>query len=365
VTERIRRRVGTLFCFFLITVDISIYKNDNMLALLFICITTACYVATTPITNAPFEIVSAAANPRLSLNKHISDIVNFWTDEKLKAAKPVMRNRKIGSQLNTKIDTTPDGPPISVNGLLGSLQKATETTSDSDRLINKQVFGYTGRQTYTTGKIFWNITSTTYGMCSGAVVTAGNKDTIVTAGHCCFNHDTNKWYINQNFIFIPGYKSGARPYGTWAARLMTAYTTWTANQNYNYDVCFVNLYTNSKGQHIQDSQGAEGIGYNYPRNALVYSFGYPYNLAQGEIMQYCSGKTASSVYGNGYVGQTISCDMTGGCSGGPWLQNFDISSGNGYITSLNSFTINSISNHMNGPYFDSNIWSLYQQCIVK
>ncbi|CAF0839532.1 unnamed protein product [Didymodactylos carnosus] len=100
---------------------------------------------------------------------------------------------------------------------------------------------------------------------------------------------------------------------------MTAYTSWTVNQNYNYDICFVNLFTNSKSQHIQDLQGSEGVGYNYPRNALIYIFGYPYNLAQGEIMQYCSGTAAYSKFGNGYVGQTIPCDMTGDCSGGPWV----------------------------------------------
>jgi V8-like Glu-specific endopeptidase len=338
-----------------------------MLGLLLIFISAAFHVGSVPISNDPLEIVSAAARPHsslISLDKHVDQIISFWTDEKLKAAKPVMPNRKISPQSITEIDTIPDGPPVFVNGVVGSAQKAA-AVADPDGLPIKGVFGHTGLQTYTTGKIFWNTTAHTYAVCSGAIVTAGNKDTIITAGHCCYDSTTKKWNINDNFIFIPAYQSGAQPYGKWAARLMTAYTAWTVNEKYNYDVCFVNLHKNSKGQHIQDLQGAEGIGANYPRNALVYSFGYPVNLAHGEIMQYCSAKTASSVYGHGYVGQTIPCDMTGGCSGGPWLQNFDISTGMGITTSLNSFTINSISNHMNGPYFDSSIWSLYQQCATK
>ena len=343
-----------------------------MFVLLLISIVTICYVTAAPTTNEPLTIVSADVYPSsrlISLDKNADQILAFWTDDKLKAAKPVMPIRTISSQSGSKMKITDNGPPVFVDGTIGSLQKAAiaaaSAATDPGKASGRAVFSSTGRQTYTTGKIFWNNTGNNYGMCSGAIVTAENKDTIVTAGHCCFDHDTNKWRINQNFIFIPGYKSGAQPYGKWAARTMTAFNAWTVDQNYNYDVCFVNLYKNSKDEHIQDLQGSEGVGANYSRDALIYSFGYPYNLALGEIMQYCSGKAAPSKYGNNYVGQTIPCDMTGGCSGGPWLQNFDVSSGNGHITSLNSFTINNIANYMNGPYFDSSIWSLYQQCIIK
>ncbi|UJR19631.1 hypothetical protein I4U23_022765 [Adineta vaga] len=333
----------------------------------FILLGTIYYVVAAPTADDPFKIVSANAyssSRSISVGKHLDQVLSFWTDDKLKAAKPVMPNRKISSQGATKTQIINNDPPSFADGTIGSLQKAV-IAEDTGKVSSKQVFGGTGRQTYTTGKIFWNNTGYSYGMCSGAIVTASNKDTIITAGHCCYDYDTKKFRINQNFIFIPGYKNGAQPYGKWAARTMTAYNSWTVNQNYNYDVCFVNLYTNSKGQHIQDLQGSEGVGSNYPRNQLTYSFGYPYNLAKGEVMQYCSGTTAASKYGNGYNGQTIPCDMTGGCSGGPWFQNFVTSTGVGYITSLNSFTINSISNYMNGPYFDSSIWSLYQQCVTK
>ncbi len=340
-----------------------------MFALLSISMGILCYVAAAPTANEPLEIVSADLYPSsrlISVGKHTDQILNFWTDDKLKAAKPVMPTLKSSPLSGSKTKITDNGPPAFADGTIGLLQKAAiAAATDPGKVSGKQVLGSTGRETYTTGKIFWNNTGNNYGMCSGAIVTAENKDTIVTAGHCCYDYDTKKWRINQNFIFIPGYKSGAQPYGKWAARTMTAFNGWTVNQNYNYDVCFVNVFKNSKDQHIQDLQGSEGVGSNYARNALMYSFGYPYNLALGEIMQYCSGTAAPSKYGNNYLGQTIPCDMTGGCSGGPWLQNFDVSSGIGHITSVNSFMINSIPNHMNGPYFDSSIWSLYQQCIIK
>jgi hypothetical protein len=53
--------------------------------------------------------------------------------------------------------------------------------------------------------------------------------------------------------------------------------------------------------------------------------------------------------------------MGHGCSGGPWLQNVVDSTGVGYVTSVNSFLINNVPNVINGPYFDSNVKSLYDQ----
>ncbi|CAF1582009.1 unnamed protein product [Adineta ricciae] len=330
---------------------------------LFVLIGLIYYVVAAPTANEPLQIVTARADTSrsFSVDKHVDKVLSFWTDDKLKAARPVMPNRKLNAQSATKLQPIANGPLGFVDGTIGSLQKAAVEAGivsgiDQNDPSSRKVFSGTGRHTYTVGKIFWNITADTYGMCSG---------TIVTAGHCCYDYDAKKWRINQNFIFIPGYNNGAQPYGKWAARAMTAYSSWAVNKNFNYDVCFVNLYTNSKGQHIQALQGSEGLGYNYPRNALTYSFGYPYNLQQGQVMQYCSGKAAASKYGNGFNGQTIPCDMTGGCSGGPWFQSFDTTVGVGTITSLNSFTINSIANYMNGPYFDSSIWSLYQQCATK
>jgi hypothetical protein len=51
--------------------------------------------------------------------------------------------------------------------------------------------------------------------------------------------------------------------------------------------------------------------------------------------------------------------MSGGCSGGPWLQNVNDATFIGYVTSVNSFTITTVKNVMNGPYFDSNTKLLY------
>ena len=46
--------------------------------------------------------------------------------------------------------------------------------------------------------------------------------------------------------------------------------------------------------------------------------------------------------------------MTGGSSGGPWLTAFNATTGEGTLTSLNSYTYSIIRNVMHGPKFDTN-----------
>ncbi|CAF1652513.1 unnamed protein product [Didymodactylos carnosus] len=99
---------------------------------------------------------------------------------------------------------------------------------------------------------------------------------------------------------------------------------------------------------------------------MTYSFGYPVNLQQGQVVQYCAAKTSRSTYTtNNYQGQQLSCDMTQGSSGGPWLQSFVVGTGVGYVTSVNSFLVIGYPNYIHGPYFDSNIKYLWEQITDK
>ncbi len=113
------------------------------------------------------------------------------------------------------------------------------------------------------------------------------------------------------------------------------------------------------GRHIQDTVGGQGIGFNFGRNEVIFSFGYPLNLDRGEVMQYCHAYTGAHQAGSGYHGQRLQCDMTGGSSGGPWLQLYNVGSGTGYVTSVNSFLLSGQSNAMHGPYFGEDARSLY------
>jgi hypothetical protein len=75
-------------------------------------------------------------------------------------------------------------------------------------------------------------------------------------------------------------------------------------------------------------------------------------------MQYCRAHAGRHTEDNNYQGQRLPCDMTGGSSGGPWLQLYNTDSGTGYVTSVNSFIIGG-REAMHGPNFGNDAQSLW------
>jgi V8-like Glu-specific endopeptidase len=153
-------------------------------------------------------------------------------------------------------------------------------------------------------------------MCSAAIVNSQSGDLVATAGHCVYDTD-NKVWLKSNWMFIPAYSNGNRPYGTWPTRNFIALTSWANNRDFNYDVGFVALST-LNGRHIQSSLGSQGIGFNYARSQYTYSFGYPGNLDGENYRKSCVGYAQNPTgAGSGYRGQRISCNMGGGSSEAP------------------------------------------------
>ncbi|UJR16949.1 hypothetical protein I4U23_003847 [Adineta vaga] len=282
--------------------------------------------------------------------------VDFWTAERMKAAKepvavPSVNNMNIGRTV-----AIPSGPSVTVPG------RKPDASSPLGRVLNTR-----GLHVATTGRVFWSCSSNSLSCCSASVVPSTSGDVIVTAGHCVYDTTALKWLINCNWIFVPAYYNGTAPYGRWPARQVAALNSWTqSNPNFNYDVAFVALSL-VNGKHINQLTGSQSLGFNYPRNRPTYAFGYPVNLAKGEVLQLCTGIPSASRYtANSYVGQGLSnCYMTGGCSGGPWLQSFNESTGSGVTYSVNSFTYSLAPNTMNGPVFDSNIQTLWNYMTAR
>ena len=284
----------------------------------------------------------------LSLDTFSQQLNDYWTKERLENAKlldiklPNLSSKTIA--IDSNITT---GPPSSIPGSL-----------PTSNMTSSKAISSTGRQVYTTGRVFWKSGTSSYS-CSASVIQSNSGDLISTAGHCVYDTDRKTWYNNNNWVFIPAYSNGNKPYGTWPGRRFTAQNAWLSSADFNYDVGLVALQT-LNGKHIQSVVGAQGISFNQPRGAYTYSFGYPSNINNGETLQSCASYTQKTQYNpNTYFGQGLPCIMGQGCSGGPWLQNFVTSTGLGYVTSVNSFTVVGISNVMNGPYFDSNIKTLY------
>jgi len=260
--------------------------------------------------------------------EHVQAVIDFWTDERLKSAKPKSLLR------------------------VDSLSRKKDFNRQPTYLQKLKLDKYP----VTVGKVFFVDGNNNYA-CSASVVTSDSKDMLFTAGHCVFSTTTSKYV--KNFVFIPQYNTKNRPYGTWPARCLYALSDWVTDRNYDYDVAVVLLHT-VNGQHIQDVVGGQGVGFNHGHVAVIYAFGYPSNYYDGEIMTYCAATKMPRNYSN-FHGDRLPCSMTHGASGGPWFESYDESKLSGIQTSVNSFIVDSDPNHVYGPHFDFVIQRLYER----
>lgn len=210
-----------------------------------------------------------------------------------------------------------------------------------------------GKVVTTAGRVFFTYQGR-QASCSGNAVTSGNKSTIVTAGHCVKLDGA----FHTNWAFVPAYNNGNAPYGTWTARATMATPQWVASEDINYDVGAA-VVNQLNGQSLTDVVGGQGVAFNQARGQNMYAFGWPAAAPyDGTKMIYCSGKVFNAFLSNG-IGMT--CDMTGGASGGPWFLSFSEAAGTGLVNSVNSYKINLIPTWMFGPFFGADAQNLYNQ----
>ena len=74
------------------------------------------------------------------------------------------------------------------------------------------------------GKLFFNINGSSF-ICSASLIARG---IVVTAAHCVANYGQSQFY--SGWQFVPAYKNGNAPYGTWTVKqawVLTAYYNGT------------------------------------------------------------------------------------------------------------------------------------------
>lgn len=203
----------------------------------------------------------------------------------------------------------------------------------------------------TAGRVFFTYQGR-QASCSGNAVTSANESTVMTAGHCVKLDGA----FHTNWAFVPAYDNGNAPYGTWTARATFATPQWVASEDINYDVGAA-VVNQLDGQSLTDVVGGQGVAFNQPKVQNMYAFGWPAAAPyDGTKMIYCSGRTFNAFISNG-IGMT--CDMTGGSSGGPWFQGFNEATGTGLVNSVNSYKINFIPTWMFGPFFGADAQNVY------
>jgi V8-like Glu-specific endopeptidase len=278
-----------------------------------------------------------------------SATLRYWTSERMQRALVPPRRPRPGPMTAG----TAAGPPITIPGSGAGAERAPAARRQG-RESPGAPWTFRGAVRATTGKVFFTIGGSDY-VCSAGTVTGANRDLVVTAGHCA-EDATGAWA--RNWIYVPGYDQGRRPYGAFPARHVFVPDPWSSRGDENYDVALVALGT-SGGRHVADVVGAQGIAFDQPRGGVVYGFGYPAGgRYDGERLTYCSGRTYPDSH-RITRDEGLRCDMTEGSSGGPWLTRFNVDTGTGIVTSVSSFKYADDPATMYGPYFGTAVRRVY------
>ncbi|MFI9542677.1 peptidase [Streptomyces sp. NPDC052016] len=273
----------------------------------------------------------------------------FWTPERMRAATPLDL---------ANVNGRADGRSAPAKGTKFTVAPTTPARTPAD--VGIKAFPNSGGPwtgggavLSTAGRVFFSYQGRT-ASCSGNAVTSANKSTVITAGHCVKLQGA--WHTD--WVFVPGYHDGQAPYGKWTASKTLSTPQWTASEDINYDIGAA-VVAPLDGKRLTDVVGGQGLAFNTGYNLAMYSFGFPAaSPYDGEKFIYCSGTTTRDFLLSKDHGMT--CNMTGGSSGGPWFTQFNESTGTGLLTSVNSFKYNFLPNRMYGPYFGADAQNLYQ-----
>jgi V8-like Glu-specific endopeptidase len=273
---------------------------------------------------------------------------SYWTSDRMQSAIPgdVLAEKAAARQINkgkTLDGITDRGSSTKIAGTSGR-QKSTALHTN-EKPVNH------------IGKVFFTLNGLNY-VCSGSSVTAANRNTVSTAGHCL---NAGPGAFASNFIFVPAYKDGAAPLGKWPAKALFAPQEWTANGNMQYDTGFA-VVEKVGAKNLADVAGAVGVAFSQPRGLTYKAFGYPAATPfTGQTLVSCYGKAGNDAINPQFKTQGIPCDMTGGSSGGPWLLQDGASSEVGFQNSVNSYGYGSRSTTMYGPYWGETIQQVYNR----
>jgi hypothetical protein len=223
---------------------------------------------------------------------------------------------------------------------LGVVQKA----------VGRIYFEMPGNQALTTWKAY---------VCSGTTVTDGvtGRSIILTAAHCVYD-DVHKAFA-RNVLFIPDQDTsgptdtncGNDTYGCWKPKYGAVDANWASRSwpdNIPWDYAYYVVDDTDAASRGGNATGALdalanlAVSFSAPdTTAKADAIGYSYS--QDPNLRYCSETLGATGTANWWLG---SCALSGGASGGPWLQ--PAGTGTGPVISVNSWGY-STSPGMAGP----------------
>jgi V8-like Glu-specific endopeptidase len=154
--------------------------------------------------------------------------------------------------------------------------------------------------------------------CTASVVSSPHGDLVITAAHCVSGGAAG-------VVFVPGYHSGAAPYGIWTVTKIYADKAWTSSADPNDDVAFLQVGRPRSIVPIEDVTGAERLETGTPARQLVEAIGYPNGT---DVPIACRNWTREP------MSDQLEFDCGGytdGTSGGPFLADVNPLTGQGAV----------------------------------
>ncbi|MFE4945439.1 trypsin-like serine peptidase [Streptomyces sp. NPDC056641] len=181
---------------------------------------------------------------------------------------------------------------------------------------------YKGATLKTVGRLFFVNARGADTWCTATAVKSANRSAVMTAAHCV-RMGSSPGNTNTAMVFVPAYNKGKQPYGAFAVRSAATPRTWE-NDSVN-DMSALVVDADKKGRELTDVVGGQPISFDRAVGGTVTALGYSATRPQlGEELLRCVGRTKRE-----HGTQMIPCDLTGGASGGPWLADFDATTGKG------------------------------------
>lgn len=203
------------------------------------------------------------------------------------------------------------------------------------------------------GKVFGRMRGLGAYTCSGTVVEAANRSTMVTAGHCVTDPEYD---TARKLVFVPGYDQGMRPFGTWVFDRIVSQRAWRRNANFNFDFAALEM-SPVGGVALQDAVGAIPVAPFLPVEQTYVATGYPANRRDTEMMWRCTAPFDGydpRPIPNGPTPFAIGCDMNVGASGGGLTVD-------GSLASVVSFGYRDHPNVLYAPYFGRKLVAVYER----
>ena len=291
------------------------------------------YVLLTVVLTAAVAAPASAAPKRNTETPQ--EVSAYWTPERMKNAKPRARVKPGGSAA------------------------AGGTTSDWSRyavaLGANGAYANADRQN---GKVFMTIGGGNY-VCSGTAVTASAGVNLVwTAGHCVTDGPGQE---ASKFMFVPGYYRGAEPNGRWVFTVLDSTAGWEAQgaDRFRYDAGAARVVNSANaGATFESTIGTRPISFGVnPTGQRLVAIGYPASGKFNGSQQYACASPFRRWDGTAQLDpMQISCDMTGGSSGGGWFLDVDrdsLADSGEPLVSNTSYGYQSLKNALFGPFLSS------------